>query len=93
MPPTSTSALVGYPITEELLGAEADATTIHLPADMPGRLQAFVEANPMRNLVTAERSLLDGATTAGQIGSVLIASAALTAVFAPLTMHLSRTKI
>jgi ABC-2 type transport system permease protein len=37
-------------------------------------------------VVTAVRGLMDGTATAGQIGWVLLAAAALTAVFAPLTI-------
>jgi hypothetical protein len=42
------------------------------------------------NLVTAERALMAGTWAAGQVGWVLLASAALTAVFGPLTMRLYR---
>jgi ABC-2 type transport system permease protein len=55
------------------------------PQTMPGWLQAFVRVNPVSHLVTAERGLLGGQATIGQVAWVLIASAALTAVFAPLT--------
>jgi ABC-2 type transport system permease protein len=44
---------------------------------------AFVHVNPVSHLVTAERGLLGGQAAIGQIAWVLIASAALTAVFAP----------
>lgn len=57
------------------------------PRTMPGWLQAFVEANPISHLVTATRGLMAGTATAGQVGWVLAASALLTVVFAPLTMH------
>lgn len=60
------------------------------PATMPGWLRAFVEVNPVSHLVTAERALMDGTAAAGQAGWVLLASAALIAVFGPLTMHLYR---
>ena len=60
------------------------------PRTMPGWLRAFVDANPISHLVTAERGLMSGTVTAAQIGWVLIASAALVAVFAPLTIHLYR---
>jgi ABC-2 type transport system permease protein len=43
-------------------------------------------------VVTAVRGLMAGSVTAGQIGWVLVASAVLTAVFAPLTMHLYRAR-
>jgi ABC-2 type transport system permease protein len=60
------------------------------PTTMPGWLRAFIEVNPITHVVTATRALLAGTATAGQVGWVLAASAALTAVFAPLTMHLYR---
>jgi ABC-2 type transport system permease protein len=62
------------------------------PRTMPGALHAFVDANPISHLVTAERGLMHGTATAGQVGWVLVASAALVAVFAPLTMHLYSAK-
>jgi ABC-2 type transport system permease protein len=62
------------------------------PRTLPGWLRAFVDANPITHLVTADRALMDGTATAGEISWVLIASAALTAVFAPLTMQIYRNK-
>jgi ABC-2 type transport system permease protein len=62
------------------------------PATMPSWLHTFVDLNPISHLVTAERGLMNGTATAGQIIWVLAASAALTAVFAPLTMRLYRNK-
>jgi ABC-2 type transport system permease protein len=58
------------------------------PQTMPGWLQAFVKINPVSHLVDAERGLLAGHPPAGQITLVLLAAAALTAVFAPLTAWL-----
>jgi ABC-2 type transport system permease protein len=62
------------------------------PTTMPGWLQAFIDVNPISHLVTAARGLMGGTATPGQVGWVLAASAALTAVFAPLTVHLYRDK-
>jgi ABC-2 type transport system permease protein len=62
------------------------------PRTMPGWLRAFVDVNPVSHLVTASRGLMAGTATAGQVGWVLATSAALTAVFAPLTIHLYRNK-
>ena len=62
------------------------------PKTMPGWMQAFIDVNPTSHLVTAARGQMAGTATAGQAGWVLLASAALTAVFAPLTMHLYRNK-
>ena len=56
------------------------------PATMPGWLRAFVAVNPVSHLVDAERSLMNGTAAASQVGWVLLASAGLIAVFAPLTM-------
>lgn len=55
---------------------------------MPGWLQAFVQASPVSHLVTAERGLMAGHPSAGQVTWVLLAAAALAAVFAPLTAWL-----
>jgi ABC-2 type transport system permease protein len=55
---------------------------------MPGWLQAFVHINPVSHLVTAERALLAGAAAGGQTAWVLLTSAILAAVFAPLTAWL-----
>jgi ABC-2 type transport system permease protein len=60
------------------------------PRTMAGWLQAFIRVNPITHLVTAVRGLMQGTATAGQIGWVLLASVALVAVFAPLTMRLYR---
>jgi ABC-2 type transport system permease protein len=62
------------------------------PATLPGWLRAFVNANPISHLVTAERALMNGTGAAGQAGWVLLASAALVAVFSPLTMLLYRSR-
>jgi ABC-2 type transport system permease protein len=62
------------------------------PATMPGWLHTFVDLNPISHLVTAERALMNGTATAAEIAWVLAASAALTALFAPLTMRLYRNR-
>jgi ABC-2 type transport system permease protein len=62
------------------------------PQTMPGWLQALVDVNPVSHLVTAERGLMSGTVTGEQIGYVLMASAALTAVFAPLAIYLYGSK-
>lgn len=62
------------------------------PTTMPGWMQAFINVNPVSHLVAAARGLMAGTATAGQAGWALLASAALTAVFAPLTMHLYRNR-
>jgi ABC-2 type transport system permease protein len=62
------------------------------PQTMPGWLQAFIDLNPVSHLVTAARGLMAGTATTGQVSWVLAASAALTAIFAPLTTHLYRNQ-
>ena len=57
------------------------------PATMPGWLQAFVEVNPITQLVTAVRSLMAGTPDAAAITWVLMASAVFTVVFGALTMY------
>ncbi|MGH6654239.1 MAG: ABC transporter permease [Actinocrinis sp.] len=60
------------------------------PHTMPGWLRTLVDANPVSRLVTAARAAMDGTATAGQAGAVLLAAAAIVAVFAPLTMRAYR---
>jgi ABC-2 type transport system permease protein len=60
------------------------------PSTMPGWVQAFVDVNPITHLTTAARGLMDGSVESGEIGLVLLWSAGLVAVFAPLTMHFYR---
>jgi ABC-type multidrug transport system permease subunit len=62
------------------------------PDTMPSWLRTLVDTKPISHLVTAERGLMNGTATAGDVVWVLAASAALAAVFAPLTMHLYRNK-
>jgi ABC-2 type transport system permease protein len=62
------------------------------PDTLPSALEAFVDANPISHLVTAARGLMEGNADAGEIVLVLAVAAALTAVFAPLTTRLYRTR-
>lgn len=62
------------------------------PATMPSALRAFVDVNPVTHLVTAIRGLMGGGAQFSDVVWVLVASAALTLVFAPITMRLYRTK-
>ena len=55
---------------------------------MPGWLQALVSVNPVSHLVSAERALMAGHPAAGPVAWALLASAALAAVFAPVTAWL-----
>jgi daunorubicin/doxorubicin transport system permease protein len=60
------------------------------PGTTPGWFQAVIHANPVTHLVTAVRALVDGTPATGAVIWVLVASGALVAVFAPLTLHLLR---
>ena len=62
------------------------------PTTMPAGLRAFAHVNPISHLVTAVRGLMGGTVAADQVLWVLGASAALTALFAPLTMWLYRRR-
>jgi ABC-2 type transport system permease protein len=62
------------------------------PSTLPSALEAFVEVNPISILATASRGLMEGSAEAGDIAIVLATAAALTAVFAPLTTHLYRSR-
>ena len=56
---------------------------------MPGWLQAFVNVNPISHVADAARHLMNNAGGAGgPVAWSLIATAAVTVVFAPLTVHL-----
>jgi ABC-2 type transport system permease protein len=58
------------------------------PDTMPGWVQAFVEVNPISHLASASRGLMHGGLVAGDVGWVLLWSAGLILIFAPLTMRL-----
>jgi ABC-2 type transport system permease protein len=58
------------------------------PETLPKGLEAFVDVNPISHLATASRGLMSGTAATGDIVIVLATAAALTAVFAPLTVRL-----
>jgi ABC-2 type transport system permease protein len=60
------------------------------PSTLPGWLEWFVGVNPMSHLVTATRDLMAGDAAAEDVLLVLGEAAALTAIFAPLTVRLYR---
>ena len=62
------------------------------PETLPKGLEAFVNANPISHLVDASRGLMDGTLDTTNLIVVLGTSFVLTAVFAPLTSHLYRTR-
>jgi ABC-2 type transport system permease protein len=63
------------------------------PETLPKGLEAFVNANPISHLVDASRGLMDGTLDTTNLIVVLGTAVALTAVFAPLTSHLYRTRL
>ncbi|TCC26891.1 ABC transporter permease [Kribbella speibonae] len=68
------------------------SNTFVAPDTMPNWLDRLVTLNPVSHLVSTERHLMAGTATAGEVTGVLLAAAALTAVFAPLTMRLYRRR-
>jgi ABC-2 type transport system permease protein len=59
------------------------------PRTMPGWLQAFVNVNPVSHVADAARDLMNNTSGAGgPVTWSLIATGAITLVFAPLTLHL-----
>ncbi len=58
------------------------------PATMPGWLKTAVSYNPLTHLVTASRALMHGAAALESIAWVLLASALITAVFAPIALQM-----
>lgn len=62
------------------------------PSTMPSGLQAFVDVNPVSHLVTAIRGLMGGAVQLSDVAWVLVVTVVMTAVLAPVTMRLYRTR-
>jgi daunorubicin/doxorubicin transport system permease protein len=62
------------------------------PDTLPSALEAFVNINPISILATASRGRMNGNAAGSDIAIVLGTAAALTAVFAPITTHLYRTR-
>lgn len=62
------------------------------PETLPNWLQGAVNLNPLSYLATATRGLMEGNAQPRDIAIVLATTVALTAVFAPLTSHLYRTR-
>ena len=62
------------------------------PETLPNGLKQFVDANPVSQLVTGARELMNGTASVGEVAIPLAIAAGITAVFAPLTVHLYRTR-
>lgn len=58
------------------------------PATMPGWMQRVVAVNPVSHLSTASRGLMHGEVAVSNVLWVLVASAVITAVFAPIAMRM-----
>ena len=58
------------------------------PKTMPGWLQTVVAANPVTHLANASRGLMHGNLATSDVMWVLVASALITAVFAPIAMRM-----
>lgn len=58
------------------------------PSTMPGWVQAFVKVNPITHLTDASRALMHGTPIGSSIMWVLVWSAGLLAIFAPMAMRL-----
>jgi len=62
------------------------------PKTLPGPLETFVNVNPVSTLATASRGLMAGNAQLSDIVVSVLVAAALTAVFAPLTTRLYRSR-
>jgi ABC-2 type transport system permease protein len=62
------------------------------PSTLPSALETVVNINPISHLVTAARGLMNGGSVTDDVLIVLGTAAVLTAVFAPLTSRLYRTR-
>jgi ABC-2 type transport system permease protein len=62
------------------------------PETLPSALEAFVEVNPVSILANASRGLMEGNADGTDIAISLATAAVLTAIFAPITTRLYRTK-
>jgi ABC-2 type transport system permease protein len=62
------------------------------PETLPAPLEAFVNVNPISILADASRGLMEGNVAGTDVAIVLATAAVLTAVFAPLTTRLYRTR-
>jgi ABC-2 type transport system permease protein len=68
------------------------SNTFVAPTTMPRWLERLVDLNPVSHLVSTERRLMAGTAGISEVIGVVLAAAAITAVFAPLTMWLYRRR-
>ena len=62
------------------------------PKTLPKGLEAFVDVNPISILATCSRGLMEGNADGSDILIVLATALVLTAIFAPITTRLYRTR-
>jgi ABC-2 type transport system permease protein len=62
------------------------------PETLPAGLEAFVDVNPISILADCSRGLMSGSVDGGDLAIVLGTAALLTAIFAPLTTRLYRSR-
>jgi ABC-2 type transport system permease protein len=58
------------------------------PKTMPRLLQVLVSVNPVSHLANASRGLMHGDVRAGDVIYVLVATAVISAVFAPIALRM-----
>jgi ABC-2 type transport system permease protein len=62
------------------------------PETLPAGLEWFVGVNPVSHLADTSRALMAGDVAGGDLLYVLVAAAIVTAIFAPITNHLYKTR-
>jgi len=62
------------------------------PETLPAALEWFVNVNPISILADASRGLMEGGAQGSDIAISLAVAAALTLIFAPLTVRLYRSR-
>jgi ABC-2 type transport system permease protein len=68
------------------------SNTFVQPKTLPGALEWFVNVNPISQVVTASRGLMQGTASFGDVALVVGMATAMIAVFAPLTTYLYRRR-
>jgi ABC-2 type transport system permease protein len=62
------------------------------PSTLPAGLEWFVDVNPVSHLADTSRALMAGDAAGGDLLYVVVAATIVTAIFAPITNHLYKTK-